>query len=448
MTNNEVKLDLSATELLDRLLCLPKEFDLSLLDSCGRDSGGSRYLIAAVKPSEKHEICVRTSAEACDALHLLDEKFSIFRKTAKNSHAVCFLTISYELGALLEKISVSLPQEKTPSLSAYFYETFVVYDYAARTLSVKGKNADETAKIIMTAKVSDLLNSSRKMEFPIQIYSNFSRRAYISAVEKIREYIRAGTIYQANLTQKISALFSRKPSAERVFRHLRENHPAPFAAFLRRKTQTVVSASPERFLKVENLYSATPKIFAAPIKGTRRRGATLAEDDFLRRELEQSIKDRAENVMIVDLLRNDLGRICRYGTVRVEKLCELETHETLFHLVSTIHGILRENTSFSALIRAAFPCGSITGAPKIRSMQILADIEKTPRNLSMGAIGCALFSPDEMHIDLNVAIRTLTFEENTATFNVGGGITIDSQGADEYDESMLKAKALINALQS
>jgi anthranilate/para-aminobenzoate synthase component I len=227
---------------------------------------------------------------------------------------------------------------------------------------------------------------------------------------------------------------------------LRRDHPAPFGAFIKRANSTVVSASPERFFTVDR---TTQTISTSPIKGTRPRGKTTAEDEALRNQLLTSEKDRAENVMIVDLLRNDIGRVCEFGSVEVEKLCDLEEHPTLFHLVSTINGKLRADVTFSDILKAVFPCGSITGAPKISTMRIIDGIEPSPRGLSMGAIG--YYVPGETFglpetIDLSVAIRTMVIRDRTATFNVGGGIVIDSDPEKEFDESLLKAKALLAAI--
>ncbi len=193
------------------------------------------------------------------------------------------------------------------------------------------------------------------------------------------------------------------------------------------------------------------KISASPIKGTRRRGKSVEEDEFLCENLLNSEKDRAENTMIVDLMRNDLGRICKYGSVSVESLCKMEEHPTLFHLVSTVDGTLRDKTTHSEIIKAVFPCGSITGAPKIRTMQIIEEIENTDRGLSMGAVGCHI--PESSFglpavFEMSVAIRTMVIRGGTAVFNVGGGIVIDSDPESEYDESLLKAKALLTALSS
>jgi anthranilate/para-aminobenzoate synthase component I len=185
------------------------------------------------------------------------------------------------------------------------------------------------------------------------------------------------------------------------------------------------------------------QVIAQPIKGTRPRGENPADDVSLRLELQSSEKDRAENVMIVDLLRNDLGRVCTYGSVVVDELCDIEQHPTLFHLVSTVRGTLRDDVTISDLIRACFPCGSITGAPKIRAMEIINEVETVPRGLSMGSIGYFGFDGS---VDLNVAIRTMTIRDGVARFCVGGGIVADSIPDDEYEESLIKARALFRAL--
>jgi aminodeoxychorismate synthase component I len=277
--------------------------------------------------------------------------------------------------------------------------------------------------------------------------SDFSRAEYISAIDEIQEHIRAGITYQTNLTQKLSADLPIEIRPEIIFQRLRSRHPAPFSAFLRRKDSTVISASPERFFSVSKTEDGKRTIRTSPIKGTRPRGTTHSADDVLRNELINSSKDRAENTMIVDLLRNDVGRICEFGSVRVERLCEVEEHPTYFNLVSTVAGELRSNVSISDILRAVFPCGSITGAPKISTMRIIDEIERSPRGLSMGAIGHYIpenFGIGEM-LELSVAIRTMTIRGQQAEFNVGGGITIESDAAAEYDESLLKAKALLYA---
>jgi para-aminobenzoate synthetase component 1 len=202
---------------------------------------------------------------------------------------------------------------------------------------------------------------------------------------------------------------------------------------------TVVGASPERFLKVQGDLVET-----RPIKGTRPRGGNTNEDKNLAQELCHSSKDQAENVMIVDLERNDLGRVCRYGTVKVTELAILETFPTVFHLTSTIVGRLRRGKSNIDLLKATFPGGSITGAPKVRAMEIIDELEPTKRSVYTGSIGYLSFDED---MDINIVIRTFLIKESKAYFQVGGGIIYDSDPEAEYRETMDKAKALIQALQ-
>ncbi|MEO6390447.1 MAG: aminodeoxychorismate synthase component I, partial [Pyrinomonadaceae bacterium] len=271
--------------------------------------------------------------------------------------------------------------------------------------------------------------------------SNLTQAEYEAAVSAIKDHIAAGDIYQANLTQQFTATIG-DAAPEDIFLRLRREHPAPFSAFIRRTSDVVISGSPERFVRVTD--STDGRVAEAwPIKGTRPRGTTADGDVKLRAELLASEKDRAENVMIVDLLRNDLGRVAEFGSVTVEELFTLQEHPSLFHLVSKVRANLRPNVRMSDLLRAAFPCGSITGAPKIRAMEIIDELEPSPRGLSMGAIGYFGFDGTA---DLNVAIRTMTIRKGIAKFNVGGGIVADSEPAAEYDESMVKARSLMAAL--
>ena len=224
-----------------------------------------------------------------------------------------------------------------------------------------------------------------------------------------------------------------------LYSRLRLINPAPFASYLNFDGVTVVSASPERFLRVRG-----DMVETRPIKGTRPRGRTAAEDEALAQELLHSIKDRAENVMIVDLERNDLGRVCRYGTVRVSELCLLETYATVFHLTSTVVGRLREDKNRIDLLKATFPGGSITGAPKVRAMEIIDELEPTRRSIYTGSIGYLSFGSE---MDINIVIRTFIIKDGKAYFQVGGGIVYDSDPEAEYQETLDKAKALIEALE-
>jgi anthranilate/para-aminobenzoate synthase component I len=272
----------------------------------------------------------------------------------------------------------------------------------------------------------------------IRIHANFDFDRYRQNVERVRKYIAAGHVYQANLTIKFGAdLGTAMPEA--IYRRLR-NGGTPFGAFLKTPDRTILSNSPERFFRVSGNY-----ILTSPIKGTIARDSRDPERSKAR--LLSSRKDRAENVMIVDLLRNDLGRICRYESIRA-RLWEIETLPQLFHLVSHVEGALRREAGIIEILRALFPCGSITGAPKIRAMEILSEIERAPRGASMGAIGIIRGVPgsDRCKMDFSVAIRTMDIAEGLAWFNVGGGIVADSDPRAEYEEVMLKAQPLFDAL--
>jgi anthranilate/para-aminobenzoate synthase component I len=251
--------------------------------------------------------------------------------------------------------------------------------------------------------------------------------------------IEAGDLYQGCLTHRLERATAADPW--RLYTTLRRISPAPFAAFLELPGVTVVSSSPERFLHV----GASGRVETRPIKGTRPRGESLASDAKLRAELLASQKDRAENVMIVDLARNDLGRVCETGSIVVESLCALETYATVFQLVSTISGRLAPGRDAVDAVRAAFPPGSMTGAPKRSAMTLLDALEPEPRGLYAGALG---YFDVRGGADLSVTIRAIFCEEGRASLHVGGGIVADSDPAGEYRETLDKAAALLSALEA
>jgi para-aminobenzoate synthetase component I len=264
---------------------------------------------------------------------------------------------------------------------------------------------------------------------PTEVRSSLGERGYLAGVERIREYILAGDIFQANLTHLIEAPW--EGSGLELYRALRRRSPAPFAAYLDTGHGEVASISPESFLELRG-----DRIRTRPIKGTAPRGRSEAEDKRLARALRASEKDAAENVMIVDLLRNDLSRVSRPGSVQVPSLLALETHPSVHHLVSTVEGRLNEGLGPVDLLRATVPGGSITGAPKIRAMEILRELEPVRRGVYTGALGLIEFSGD---LTLSVAIRTAVLREGWACYGVGGGITLASDPAAEWRESLAKA---------
>jgi para-aminobenzoate synthetase component 1 len=266
--------------------------------------------------------------------------------------------------------------------------------------------------------------------------SNFKRDRYLAAVETAKDYLVAGDIYQVNLSQRFQG--SLRGDSWQFYRRLREVNPPLLGAYLGFPEATVMSASPEEFLYVQGRQVRT-----RPIKGTRPRGLTPAQDQELGLALTESIKDRAENLMIVDLMRNDLGRVCRIGSVRVPRLFGLEAHPTVFHLVSTVTGELEEGRDVVDLLRASFPGGSVTGAPKIRAIEIIDELEPHRRGVYCGGIGMIDFAGN---LHLNMAIRTLTRVGDSFYFHVGGAIVFDSDPADEYEETLHKGRGLLRAL--
>jgi para-aminobenzoate synthetase component I len=266
--------------------------------------------------------------------------------------------------------------------------------------------------------------------------SNFAREDYLTSVERAIEYIRAGDCFQVNIAQRLMTPAPTDPLA--LYEKLRTRNPAPFAAYFDLGGHVIVSASPERFLRVQ-----AGNVDTRPIKGTRPRGHTPDDDRRLIHELRSSAKDRAENVMIVDLLRNDLGRVCEFGSVRVESLCRLESHPFVHHLVSEVRGRLRPDLGPIDLLRAAFPGGSVTGAPKIRAMEIIAELERCARGPYCGCLGWLGFNGD---MDTNLLIRTFIYGDGWLHFSVGGGIVADSSPDAEYAETWHKAEGLLRAL--
>ncbi len=433
------EIKLTADAITASLLHISTSEPVCILDSCGVGHLGSHRLIAGVRAVEVFEL---SSDDPGETLRLFNEKLS-------GSLSAIF-TLSYDFGSKLQRISQRnrFADCHEPDLFVALFDVLIFHDYDSGKTFLTGneRRFDEIAKLIIDHETTKLdLSLAKDAPSPLPT-SNFTKPEYISAVERIREYIRSGDTYQVNLTQQFRCPLPPGTTPQKIFGRLRRDHPAPFAAFIQRESSSVVSASPERFFRVMR----TGVIEASPIKGTRPRGKTQREDLDLRNELAASEKDRSENTMIVDLMRNDLGRVCEYGSVLVEKLCDVEEHPTLFHLVSTVRGKLRPDADICDIMRAVFPCGSITGAPKIRTMQIIDKVETARRGLSMGAIGCYLSEAareiSDSIFDVSVAIRTMVVRGQDATFNVGGGIVIDSDPENEYDESLLKAKALFAAM--
>jgi para-aminobenzoate synthetase component 1 len=268
--------------------------------------------------------------------------------------------------------------------------------------------------------------------------TNFHRDAYLQAVQKAIDYIYAGDIFQVNLSQRL--LYPAKERPIEIYGRLRERNAAPFGAYFQHDDWAVLSASPERFVAVHD-----GEVETRPIKGTRQRRTIPEADLYTRDELRESEKDQAENVMIVDLLRNDLSKVCRPGTVHVPALCSVESYETVQHLVSEIRAKLETQRNSWDVLEALFPGGSITGAPKVRAMQIIAELEPTRRGAYCGSLFYLGFSG---HMDSSILIRTLTHRRGWIQCQVGGGIVAQSDPQLEYEETMHKAEGMLRSLEA
>jgi para-aminobenzoate synthetase component 1 len=361
--------------------------------------------------------------------------------------------LSYDLCHFIERLpATAIDDLMLPESYFGFYDNIVAFDNLQRKTYVVAtgfpeldeesrqkrarRRLGEMKDLLASPHIPEINSSNVGKSNEAVLKSNFTPDAYMDAVNRVREYIAAGDVFQVNLSQRFETELAVTPYE--LYRRLRQINPAPFAGYLNFDGVTVVSASPERFLRVDGDFVET-----RPVKGTRPRSKNQVEDAILAQELLDSPKDRAENVMIVDLERNDLGRVCRYGSVKVTELAVLETFPTVFHLTSTVTGRLRPEKDLIDLLKATFPGGSITGAPKVRAMEIIDELEPTRRSVYTGAIGYLGFNGN---LDLNIVIRTFIIKDNKAYFQVGGGIIYDSNAEAEYQETLDKARALIQAL--
>jgi para-aminobenzoate synthetase component 1 len=360
--------------------------------------------------------------------------------------------LSYDLGNAIEKLpSLAEDDLGLPDYLFGFYDVGIIFDHLKKQSFIvstgypegrllRAHRAQARVKEVEKA-LQEALFYQQSEKSPLKIISpeltsNFTKEAYLAAVRKVKEYIAAGDVYQINLSQRFTCQ-SRLPLVA-FYQKLCARNPAPFSCFLKTPAGYILSISPERFLLLENGWVET-----RPIKGTRPRGATPQEDERQKYALLRSEKDRAELIMIVDLLRNDLGRVCEYGSIYVPEIVRLESHPTVFHSLAIIKGKLKAEADRIDLIKACFPGGSITGAPKIRAMEIIEELEPTKRAVYTGSIGYLSFCG---RMDLNIAIRTILIKNDFVYFQVGGGIVADSNEEVEYEETLHKGKAIFESL--
>ena len=350
---------------------------------------------------------------------------------------------SYEYGRkLMEVDSAKENLVSIPDAVLVFYDFFIIEDrQEQRTYLIANGITGEAAKLMdeMETRINGkpvYMQKESDTEYPIEVRPNFAKDEYKQAVDRMIRYIIEGDIYIANMTQQLTVKSDKVPLD--VFYDLRKNNPSTFGGYFDYGDFQIVCASPERFLKMQKGHVNT-----RPIKGTRKRGETPEEDLLMRTELENSEKDKSELLMIVDLERNDLNRVCRPGSVKVTELFTVEEYATVFHLVSDIEGNLEEGKTVMDLLEAAFPGGSITGAPKYRAMEIIDELENNKRNLYTGSIGYLTLDGD---CDFNIVIRTVLHKNGMYYLGVGGGITAESDLEFEYEETLQKAKAVLQAM--
>jgi para-aminobenzoate synthetase component I len=406
------------------------ERDVTLLESVMRHEHLGRYSYLACNPSATLRECSLADLRA--TLKGVEQETLAGLPPFQGGLAGY---ISYEFGRALEPNS-KRPEfiKLCPDMILHRYDTVVSFDHMQEKAWIVSPNETEVDALEKMLKNKAVVLGSHVIE---NWSSNFTRPTYETAIQKTIDCILAGDIFQANITQCFAAAIPAEFDVFAFYRRLRELNPATFAAYLDYGDVQIVSSSPERLVEVENRVAE-----ARPIKGTRRRDADELRDAELMEELLASRKDRAENVMIVDLLRNDLSRISKPSTVEVPVLCGLESYANVHHLVSVVRGDLRDGVDLVDVLRAVFPGGSITGAPKIRAMEIIAELEQQSRGVYCGAIGYLGFNGA---CDLNIAIRTALFANGKAYVAGGGGITARSDPASEYEESLTKIKRIMEA---
>lgn len=439
-----------------------------LLDSCGL----GRYSFAGANPfvliksqHNKTEIAQGLSRKIVtdNIFSVINSFLNEFKVAGTNPKSLPSKNIPFHGGAVgylgyeLKNQLERLPRKNDAKLNIPdsilgLYDTIFAYDHKINKGYVIASGLPEKncamRKMLAKERIKQFLKSlrpktgSRKPSglnphaFHAHIKSNFTKNGYMNAIKRVQKYIASGDIYQANISQRLAVDFHGDPLA--FYSRLRKINPAMFGAFLNYGDYQIISNSPERLLKVNNGIAET-----SPIKGTRGRGKNHQDDVALIGELKINRKELSEHIMIVDLERNDLGKICEYGTIKARPLQKIYTYAMLHHMVSTIKGRILKNIGPTDCIKALFPGGSVTGAPKIRAMEIIEELEPTPRGIYTGAIGYIDFCGN---LDLSMAIRTAVLKGKRLYLNVGGGIVADSNPEAEYEETMLKANAFLKAL--
>jgi len=440
----EINTKLSAFEIFT---IFKDEKDSFILDSAMDKNKLGRYSFISSNPFKTLKY-KNSNENPLDFLQEELNKYKVENKTQLPFIGGAVGYLSYDLGNYIEK----LPRSAKDDLNGYdlyfgLYDSVIVVDHLKEKTYIATPNLDVKKEENIVLDIENKINEAEingvnpicyeeKEVTPTKLKSNFTKKDFENSVEKVRQYIKNGDIYQANLTQRFSGKTTL--SSYELYRDLRKVSPAPFGAYLNFDDFNILSNSPERFIKCMD-----KKLETRPIKGTRPRGKNKEEDLKLQEELRNSEKDKAELLMIVDLERNDIGRISKIGSVKVPELFVIEPYANVNHLVATVVGELDDDKDAVDAIKATFPGGSITGAPKIRAMEIIDELEPTQRNAYTGSIGYIGFNGD---MDLNIAIRTVIKKEEDVYFQVGGGMTWGSDPREEYQETLDKAQSIMKAL--
>ncbi|GAA0814626.1 aminodeoxychorismate synthase component I [Clostridium tertium] len=444
----EVKINYNPLEVYN---VFKDEINTILLDSSKEDKVLSKFSFIGINPfmifeSKGQEAFinkVKVEGEPFIVLERLIEKYKCDDNDYNNIPLISggIGYISYDTGRILEKLPDTSDEDFNISdMKFIFYRNIIVFDLENNkqyitSITDYGYN-EELDYLEEKISLATIIKEKNFESVNSNFKSNFEKEDYKNAITKLKNYIVSGDVYIANMTQRFYT--ENQEESFEIYKKLRTINKAPFSAYMNFEDFQVISSSPERFIEINK-----GKVVTRPIKGTRPRGENEEEDIKNSLELINSEKDRAELLMVVDLERNDLSKVCKPHSVKVTELFKLEKYATVFHLVSTVEGILKDDVSAVKCIRECFPGGSITGTPKIRAMEIIEELEGLKRNLYTGSIGYFDFRGNA---DFNIAIRTIIKKENKAYFGVGGGITYDSIEEDEYNETLDKARALMRVL--
>ncbi len=427
------------------------------LDSNQPEAVHGRYDIISSRPKVRISCHQNVSQidSSSDSLTVPGDPFSILKdylplKKSKNRELSNLPFIggalgyfSYDLGRSIESIpSIAQDDLLLADMKVGIYSWAIVVDHNKKKTVLVGDKSDLRTRrewndlVHYVSDSSSFIKNQKEFKVLAEVDSNMTESYYAEAFEKIKTYIKEGDCYQVNLAQRFNADVEGEPWL--AYKMLRNINPSPFSAYLNYADFQILSNSPERFLSVKDSIVQTK-----PIKGTRPRSDIKDKDDALSHELASSKKDQAENVMIVDLLRNDISKNCALGSVKVPKLFDIESFPNVHHMVSTITGKLDKNRCAIDLLRGCFPGGSITGAPKLRSMEIIEELEPHRRGIYCGAIG---YISNDGNMDTNIAIRTILHKQQKMYFYAGGGIVYDSEMNLEYQETFDKAAAMLQVL--